>query len=87
MPKLIDFLQEFVAALSEQLIDDDRRWGDVWLHRTREGQEARIFETFDKYYDDYQENGTPIPWLKVAGNALIAWVREQHPDLFPKEMK
>jgi len=85
MPKLIDFLQEFVAALSEQLIDDDKRWGCTWLNRTREGQEDRIFETFDKYFDDYQMDGTPIPWLKVAGNAMIAWVREQHPDLFPKE--
>lgn len=87
MPKLIDFLQEFVAALSEQLINDDQRWGDVWLTRTREGQEDRIFETFAKYYAEFKENGTPINWLKVAGNALIAWVREQHPDLFPVEVK
>ena len=83
MPKTIDFLNEFVAALREQLIGDDDRWGDVWLNRTREGQEDRIFETFEKYYKDFKENGTPINWLKVAGNALIAWVREQHPEIFP----
>jgi len=84
LPKTVDYLAEFTDALRVQLIDDDNRWGDTWLTRTREGQEDRIFETFAKYYKDFKENGKPINWLKVAGNALIAWVREEgNPDLFP----
>jgi len=26
---------------------------------------------------------TPVPWLKIVGGALICWIREQHPELFP----
>lgn len=28
------------------------------------------------------DTGTPIPWLKVIGGALICWIREQHPELW-----
>jgi hypothetical protein len=79
-----DFLPEFVKALEEQLKSDEIRYGGTFLTRTREGQEARVFSTFDKYYAGWDMNGTPIPWLKIAGNALIAWVREQHPEIWIK---
>jgi hypothetical protein len=32
------FLPEFMKALEQQLKEDDLRWGDTWLLRTREGQ-------------------------------------------------
>lgn len=77
-PLLTDYLPEFMEALKTQLEDDFKRWGDVWKYRTRSGQEERIFARYAEYYNDYQFRGVPIPWLKIVGEALIAWVREQH---------
>lgn len=84
MPKVWEFLPEFMEALEEQLRDDWRRWGDTWLHRTREGQTERTIKTFRDYFDQYEQAGVPVNWLKVAGNALICWIRENKSDLFPK---
>jgi hypothetical protein len=82
--KVTDFMEEFVEALTKQLESDYERWGDTWLERTKLGQEHRVYEVFDKYFDEWDEKGTPIPWLKVVGNAMIAWIRENHPELFSK---
>jgi hypothetical protein len=78
------FLPEFMKALEQQLKEDDLRWGDTWLLRTREGQTERNIVTFRDYFDKYEQVGTPINWLKIAGNALICWIRENHIGLFPK---
>lgn len=83
--KVWDFLPEFVKALEAQLQDDDKRWGDTWLSRTREGQEERTEVTFRGYFDQYKHAGVPVPWLKIAGGALICWIRENHPELWKKE--
>ncbi len=80
--KIWDFFDEFIKALREQLESDDSRWGDTWLHRTRKGQEDRTIKTFNDYFDQYQKAGTPIPWLKIIGNALICWIRERHPEIW-----
>lgn len=81
LPRTIDFLPEFFEALKSQLKEDEERWGDTWLHRPREGQEERIREDFRDYFDKYEHAGKDINWLAVAGNALIAWIREEHPEL------
>ena len=74
---LLDYLPDFADALREQLERDQARWGDTWKLRPREGQELRGFARFHDYEDQFINGGKPIPWLKVAGEALIAWVREQ----------
>lgn len=81
--KTWDFIGEFMKALQVQLESDDVRWGDTWLRRTRIGQEGRTIKTFKDYFDQYESTGAPIPWLKIAGAALICWVREQHPEIWP----
>lgn len=53
------------------------------MKRTKEGQEDRAKRCFDDYFDRFENAGTSIPWLKIARDALIAWVRENHPELFP----
>lgn len=78
--KLWDFLPEFIDALTKQLKSDDLVWGDTWLKRPIEGQELRTRETFRDYFDQFENSGVPVPWLKVAGGALICWIREQHPE-------
>ncbi|MHC4748331.1 MAG: hypothetical protein ACYTFW_00510 [Planctomycetota bacterium] len=82
--KVIDFLDEFSEALKEQLESDELRWGDTWRQRYKEGQEARIWEHIQTYFDQYRNAQVPIPWLKIAGLAMIAWIRENHPEIFPK---
>ena len=82
--KLHQFLPEFVKALEIQLKEDEIRWGDTWLHRTRSGQEQRIQDDYNNYFDQFNNADIPVPWLKVVGNASIAWVRENNPDLFPE---
>ena len=80
-----DYIEDLSAALKTQLVSDELRWGDAWLHYTKDGQEIRILDEVDGYYSDYLEKGEPVPWLKIIGNAMIAWIREQHPEMFPKE--
>ena len=82
--KTWDFIKEFTDALTEQLKEDQKRWGDTWLQRIPEGQEARIEEHIKTYFDKFRNVGTPVPWLKVAGLSLIAWVRENHPEIWDK---
>lgn len=82
--KLWDFIFEFFNALLAHLKEDDKRHGDTWLLRTRKGQEERIFDRFDEYYQDWAQKEVPIDWLAVAGNAMIAWLREKHPEIWPE---
>lgn len=83
--KLIEFLDETFARVKTQLEADETRWGDTWKHRPREGQENRIFMRFVDYFDQYTNAGTPIPWVKVIGEAHIAMVRETHPEELEQE--
>ena len=78
--KLVEFVGEFAEELTAQLEKDQLRWGDTWKRRPRENQEARAMARFQDYFDQWKNAGTPMPWLKIAGEALIAWVRENHPE-------
>lgn len=94
--KLLDYYLNFVKALREQLEDDQERWGDTWKHRPIEAldthddlgelhwphQNERIFERYRDYYAQWKNAGTPIPWLKICGEAFIAWVRERNPNTY-----
>ena len=79
--RLTDFLDETTEALRFQLEIDQLRWGDTWRYRPQEGQEERAFARYQDYLDQFRNAGVPIPWLKVMGEALIALVRERHPEL------
>lgn len=80
--KLIDFVKTFCLELQEQIKSDEKRWGDTWRHRTVEGQVDRMMDRFKDYQDQHNHGGQPFPWLKVAGEALIGWVRENNPEYF-----
>lgn len=75
---LIDYLPEFTEAMREQIAYDEVRWGNTWQQRPIEGQELRIKARYDDYFDQFKNAGNPVPWLKIACEALIAWVREQN---------
>jgi hypothetical protein len=80
--KVWDFIPEFTKAFEEQLKDDDKRWGDTWLKRTRKGQEERTIKNYNDKFDKFLNAGQPIPWLKIIGDAYICWVRENHPEIW-----
>ena len=79
-PTLFYYMWDFVVQLTKQLESDSVRFGDTWRYRSLEGQEERIEARFHDYFDQFHHAGVPVPWLKVAGNAFIAWVRENHPE-------
>ena len=82
---LTDYLPDFMKALTAQLEKDQKKWGDTWKQRPREGQEVRAFARFHDYEAQFVNAGNPVPWLKVAGEALIAWVRENHEEVSTEE--
>ena len=83
--RVIDFLPELFCALLKQLKEDEKRWGTTWLERSRQGQVARTRSRFNEYFDDYYENGVPVPWLKIIGNAMICWIRDENPEYWEKQ--
>jgi hypothetical protein len=80
-----DFMEKFATALTDQLKDDQKVWGDTWRKRVILGHEDRIYSHLTDYYDQWKNGGVPIPWLKVAGLAMIAWIRENHPEALLNE--
>lgn len=80
MNDLTEYLPELFERVKKQLEDDKARWGDTWKHRPRQGQEERIKERIDAYFDQWRYGGQPIPWLKIIGLAIIALVREGEND-------
>jgi hypothetical protein len=80
-PELIELLPELVDLMTAQLTEDYKRWGETWKRRPRLNQEFRVYNRIKAYKAEYERTGAPMPWLKVIGNAWIAIVRENHPDL------
>lgn len=80
--KTWDFLQEFAVALESHLINDDTKWGDTWLKRTKKGQDERMIMSTKDRFDRFENGGQPIDYLAIAGDAFINWIRENHPELW-----
>lgn len=78
--KLAEYLPEFINELEKQLDQDELRWGDAWKRRPVEGQGTRIEARYNDYFDQHEYAGIPIPWTKIVGEALVGWVRDNHPD-------
>ena len=80
--QLPDYLGEFSEALGRQLEADNERWGDTWKDRgllyNGQEQEERFFNWIIIKYSEWRVLGTPFPWLKVAGEAMIGYIREKY---------
>lgn len=74
------FQEEFIPKMLDQMHYDHNRWGDTWLMRTQDGQEDYIWKRFNEYFQMFAEFDKQIPWLKIAGYAVIAQAREDHPQ-------
>ena len=78
---LIDELDFTFIDVEQQLIEDEKVYGDTWketgLVWNGMSQEDRFMAKMQEYYAEYHENGTNFPWTKVIGEAHIALVREK----------
>jgi hypothetical protein len=81
--RTLDFLDEFVEAVRADLERGEKKWGDTWLNRPREGQVQRIRQYLLDHFDRFEHAGQPVKWESIAGEALIGWIRDNNPDLFP----
>lgn len=76
------YFDEFVEALEDQIMEDNKRWGDTWKERglvwNGLDQEARFFDWVYEKYMVFRHRGEPFPWLKVAGEAFIGYIREKY---------
>jgi hypothetical protein len=79
-PLLRYFQEEFIPKMLAQMANDHDRYGDTWLMPYTEGMEGHIRGRYDEYFGQFEESGKPVPWLKVAGYAIIAQARQDHPD-------
>lgn len=87
MKILPEYLPVFFDAVKSQILSDQKRWGQTWARRPRDGQEERVYARLRDYYDRWKNAGIPIPWLKIVGEAFIAWVRETQNFEMEKEDK
>lgn len=78
---LIDFFkEEFVPMMVEQMKIDHRRLGDSWMMKTNQAYEKQVQKHYEEYFEMYEIDGKPIPWLKISGYAVIAQARHDHPE-------
>ena len=83
--KLYEFLPDFMIEVEKQLKEDENRHGDKWKELPRDGQVERIYKRFYEYQYQFASKGTPIPWLKIAGLALIGWLRDTYAERSKEE--
>jgi hypothetical protein len=76
--RLFEFVPDFMVELEEQLQEDEKRYGDDWKSRSREGQVERIYRKFYTYQYEFATKGVDVPWLKIAGLAMIGWIRDKY---------
>ncbi len=76
------YLFRFAEALGKQLEMDQERYGDTWRSVPPGELADEIYNHLERYWVEYSRDKMPIPWLKVAGLALIGWVRSTHPSTY-----
>lgn len=78
---LMDFFnEEFIPMMLEQMKYDHYRLGDSWLMKPTEGYEKQIQRRYAEYFEMFEKDGKEVPWLKIAGYAIIAQARHDHPE-------
>lgn len=73
---ILHYVGLFIKELVEQLTEDHKEYGNDWEERPVDGQVERIYAILLGYLNNFRQSGEPVPWLKVAGLALIGWARE-----------
>lgn len=78
---LIEELDFTFIDVEAQLIEDEKRFGDMWKEHgliwNGISQEERFYQKMNEYIEDFRDNGTPMPWKKIICEAHIALTREK----------
>ncbi len=74
------FKEEFIPIMIEQMKYDHQRLGDTWLMKPSQGIDRQIRKRYEEYFEMNEKDGKPVPWLKIAGYAIIAQARLDHPE-------
>jgi hypothetical protein len=80
--ELPEYLDEFFVELKKQIIVDNERWGNTWKERgliwNNQTQEERFFDWVHAKMNEHRIFNEPFPWTKVAGEAMIGYIREKY---------
>lgn len=81
---LVRYLEEFTVKMVERLDQKRKQYGDTWRIRglvfNGKSQEDRFMDWVDNKYNKWIENDEPFPWVDIANEALIGYVRENKDD-------
>lgn len=83
--ELTDYLPIFLETFKERLKEDKKKWGNTWKHRSIKGQDERLRQELNAYWDQYDYGNQDLPYLKMIGNIFINWVREYEKEIYEKE--
>jgi len=80
---LPEYFDEFAEALKKQIELDDIRWGSTWIDRglmfENKTQEERFTNWVEQKLINWKfSRDKKFPWVKVAGEAMIGYVREKY---------
>jgi len=80
---LPEYLLEFFIELENQIYKDEEKWGDTWKERglvwEGKSQEERAYQWMhDKFVNWSLNKDHSFPWLKMAGEAMIGFIREKY---------
>ena len=79
--RVLDYLEEFTKAIFNSLTEGEKKYGNYWLDFPEEDLAERIKDIYGNKFWEYLSENKPINWASVAGYAMIAWIRENHPEL------
>ena len=80
--RVLDYLEEFTKAIFDSLTEGEKKYGNEWLESDGDIGAPREMGAIDGEFALFMDTGEPIDWASVAGYAMIAWIRENHPELF-----
>jgi hypothetical protein len=86
--KPADYIFRFAELIARSLDDAETSFqSDEWRKIPPEELESEIYSQFERFWVDFSRDGLPMPWHKIAGLALIGWVRTNYPKTFAAELR
>ena len=79
--RVLDYLEEFTKAMFDSLTEGEKKYGNYWLDFPEEDLAERIKDIYNHKFQMLSAEDKPVNWASVAGYAMIAWIRENHPEL------
>jgi len=87
--RVVDFLEEFTKAVWDNLQEGEKKYGNEWLEPPKDDAavEFHSMSEIKLKFEKWIADDKPINWAGVAGYAMIAWIRKNHPEAWDKKAK